>query len=338
MKLLIVSPEHISKNERYMDDKGWFFKEAFGMLNVDTELFWYKKKGKLSFIEKDKILKKYWHAYMNKNLLTYVMESKPDVLFIVKGETIYPETLWDIRKKTDIIILNVFTDNPLLMGNFDAIVPCHYFFVKDSYIVNTLKKSGLKNIFYLPQCTNADVHRPVNLDEKERKKYSSDITLIGTMYPYRRTFLKNIRNFDLAIWGRGWDKVSHGEMKDQYHGGNIRGTEKAKAICGAKISLNLHHPLNDIQGTNSRTFDISACRGFQLADYKSDMDTLFEVGEEIICFNSVDEFRKLAAYYLKHPDERHEVAENAYQRVLKEHTYINRANQILEIIHLVKRG
>jgi spore maturation protein CgeB len=333
MKILIVGVEQIKKDERYMDDKGWSFQKAFEKLGLKTESFFYKKKGNLVFIEKNKRIKDLWRFYMNKRLIEQVKNSKPDILLILKGETIQPETLWTIRNKTHALIINIFTDNPLYMGKFEAIEPCHYFFVKDTYIFSVLKGAGLKNIYYLPQCSDPDVHRPLILNENEKKIYCSNLSLIGSMYPYRLKIIEQVADFKPAIWGRGWSKISNKEIIKLYRGKDIRGTQKVKAINGSAISLNPHHPLNDIYGINRRTFDIAACKGFQLADLKTDMEKLFKLGHEIVCYRTIEELKKLIEYYLLHADERTEIAEAAYNRFLMEHTYYHRAKEILDLIN-----
>jgi len=331
MKILIVSAELIKKDERYLDEKGWSFRTAFERLGFETTSFFYKRTGNFSFLEKGS-LKGIWRSYMNKKLIGVVRSLRPDVLLLLKGKTVTPDTLWEIRKKTGTLIVNVFPDNPIYMGMFEAIVPCHYFFVKDTYVLDTLRKAGLKNVFYLPQCTDPAVHRPVGLSDADRFRYGAELSLIGSRYPYRVIFLEQLIEFKPALWGRGWTKVSNREMAGLYRGTDIRGTEKAKAISGTAISLNLHHPLNDIDGVNRRTYDIAGCGGFQLADYKRDMEKVFKVNEEIICYKTIEELKKLIPYYLNHPDERSQIAGAAHERVIKEHTYDHRAKQILEII------
>ena len=332
MKILIAGVEQVLKDERYMDDKGWSFKKAFGKIGIDTEAFFYKKKGKLSFIEKNKYIKEKWHSYMNTRLVQEVKRIKPDVLMVLKGETITANTLWSIRKKTNSIIINVFPDNPLYMGKFESIEPCHYFFVKDSYILNTLRKAGLKNVHYLPQCTDPEVHKPMKLGEKDKKTYSASVSLIGSMYPYRLKLLEQLLEFKPSIWGRGWPKAKNTEILHLYKGKDVRGSQKAKVISGSTISLNPHHPLNDIYGVNRRTFDIAACKGFQIADYRQDMEKVFRINKEIVCFETLEELKKLIEYYLSHPDERRDITNEAYRKVLEKHTYDNRAKQILDII------
>jgi spore maturation protein CgeB len=332
MKVLIIGVEQVKKEERFMDEKGWSFQNAFERLGVISENFFYKKKGRFAFIEKNKGIKDIWRSIMNRSLVSHVKRTAPDLLFISKGETITPETLWEIRKKTDTVIVTVFPDNPIYMGKFEAIEPCHHFFVKDTYVRDTLWKAGLKNVRYLPQCTDPAVHRPVGLTEDEKAEYGTDVSLIGSMYPYRLKFVEELLDFNPVLWGKGWSRSGSQKILQLYRGRDIRGNQKTKAICGTKISLNPHHPLNDICGVNRRTYDLAACRGFQLADYKPDMKDLLKINEEIVCFRTIDELKKLIRYYLSHPDERAQLAEAAYQRVLKDHTYYNRAREILDII------
>jgi len=152
------------------------------------------------------------------------------------------------------------------------------------------------------------------------------------MYPYRLKFVEELMDFRPAIWGPGWKKTGNADIRALSRGRGVWGIDKTKVICASDISLNPHHPLNDIKGTPSRTFDIAACGGFQLAEHKEDIESLFKTGEEIICYKTMDELRKLIKYYLLHPDERKEIGLAGQKRVLKEHSYEHRARQILNTI------
>jgi spore maturation protein CgeB len=333
MKILIAGAELVKKNERYMDKKSWSFMKAFEKAGLEPEYFAYKLEGMFRFLETDKHLKKLWHFIMNKKLLGSVRHTRPDILLICKGGSIDADTLWEIRKKTGTIIINVMNDNPIFMGNFSAISPCHYYFVKDTYVLNSLRKIGFRNIHYLPQCTDPNVRKPLQLDAKDTEMFSSDLMIMGSMYPYRIKLVEELIDFKPAIWGKGWAKVKNAEILKLYKGRSVWGMDKTKAICGAAISLNHHHPLNDIKGTQSRTFDIAACRGFQLSEYKEDIEDLFRIGEEIICYRTIDELKKLLQYYLLHLDERKEISLAGHKRVLKDHTYDNRVQQILGMLN-----
>lgn len=332
MNVLVVTGEYVKKGEAYMDNKGWAFHNAFQRLGHRTETFFYRKMGSLAFLEQKKYLKFAWLSYMNSRLLERVKRIRPDILFLSRGETVTSETLWKIRKDTQTVIVNVFTDNPLYIGKLETIEPCHYFFVKDTYVLDTLRKAGFRNVRYLPQCTNTDVYKPCQLNNEEQELFGAEVSLVGSRYAYRLRMLKEIEEYNISLWGRGWSKISDERLRGFVRGGDIRGSRKAKVFSGSAISLNPHHPLNDIRGTNSRTFDIAACKGFQLLDDKEDLRDLLKAGEEVICFRTAEELKKLIGYYLSHPDERRQLAEAAYQRVLKNHTYYNRASEILDIV------
>lgn len=332
MKVLIAGPELVRKNERYMDEKSWSFMQAFGRIGASTEYFSYKPEGLFRFFETDKHLKKLWHVVMNRRLISQVRRFRPDILLISKGGTIEAETLWEIRKDNGTQIINVMNDNPLLMGNVNAIPPCHYYFVKDTYVLQSLRRSGFSNVHYLPQCVDPAVRRPLELGPEDMRTFSSDIMIIGSLYPYRLKLVKELKDLKPAIWGTGWNKADDADILKLYRGRGVWGTEKTKAICGAAITLNPHHPLNDIRGTQSRTFDIAACAGFQLSEYKEDIEDLFEIGREMVCYRTLDELKEQIHYYLLHPDERRKIGTAGRERVLKDHTYDNRLRQILDIM------
>ncbi|RJQ24051.1 MAG: hypothetical protein C4560_00215 [Nitrospiraceae bacterium] len=333
MKILIAGPELVTKDDRFIDEKSWLFMKAFERAGIETGYFAYRLDGMFRFVENDKHLKRLWHHIMNKRLLGCVMRTRPDILALFKAGPIEADTLREIRKRTDTIIINVMNDNPILMGNFNAIAPCHYYFVKDTYVLECLRKTGFRNVHYLPQCADPAVRKPLKLDAADMGIFSSNLMIMGSMYPYRLRLVEELLDFKPAIWGTGWTRTDNA-IRKLYKGRGVWGTNKTKAICGAVISLNPHHPLNDIKGTQGRTFDIAACGGFQIAEYKEDMEDLFRVGKEIICYKTIDGLKSLIEYYLHHPDERSEISLAGHKRVLKDHTYDNRVRQILDMANL----
>lgn len=332
MHILIVTAEEVKENEKYKDEKGWSFRKAFEKLGIKTSTFFFRRKGKLAFFEKERLTKRLWLEYINNSLIKRTKEKKPDILLLLKADTILASTLWEIRKNTSSMIINVFPDNPLYMGKFEAILPCHLFFAKDSYVVDTVRKTGYKNIHFLPQCTDPEAHRPIDIKDEKQKALQADISLIGSMYPYRLELIKQLKDFKPKIWGKAWQKSDDPEIKRLYMGMDIRGDDKATVISNSKISLNPHHPLNDIFGVNRRTYDIAACKGFQLSDIKQDMGHSYAVNEEIICYATLEELREKLNYFINNPVERHIIAEKAFKRTLNCHTYQHRAKEMLEYV------
>jgi spore maturation protein CgeB len=60
-----------------------------------------------------------------------------------------------------------------------------------------------------------------------------------------------------------------------------------------------------------------------------ELEDYFKIGEEILCFNDVEELEQIIDYYLLHEDEREQIREKAYARFLGEHTYVERWVDVL---------
>ena len=83
-------------------------------------------------------------------------------------------------------------------------------------------------------------------------------------------------------------------------------------------------------GLNQRVFDVPACGAFVLSDHRCQMEALFEVGREMACYHTPEEALDLARYYLAHERERTAMAGKARARVLSEHTYRHRLEQLIQ--------
>lgn len=83
---------------------------------------------------------------------------------------------------------------------------------------------------------------------------------------------------------------------------------------------------------NQRVFDVPATESFLLTDYREQVENLFEMGKEIICYKSPEEAKDLVKYYLDHPEEGKKIAKAARKRVLKEHTYEHRVQELIKVM------
>jgi len=77
-------------------------------------------------------------------------------------------------------------------------------------------------------------------------------------------------------------------------------------------------------------------KGFLLTNYQAEIPYYFTEGEDLVCFDGVEDLREKVAYYLEHEDERMRIAENGYRKVKMYHTYINRIDEMLHIIEETK--
>ncbi len=102
----------------------------------------------------------------------------------------------------------------------------------------------------------------------------------------------------------------------------------------AKITLTKHISTVAGQFANNMTlFETTGIGGFLITDQKSNLHQLFDVGKEIVAYQDSRECVELIRYYLEHEDERASIARAGQQRTLRDHTYHQRMQELVDIIH-----
>ncbi len=107
--------------------------------------------------------------------------------------------------------------------------------------------------------------------------------------------------------------------------------EAPHVFANSKINLNIS--LRSIQtGIPLRAFDIMGCGGFLLTNYQEDYLEYFEPDEDMVIYYSYEDLLEKVAFYLEHEQERERIAQNARRKVASEHTYLQRARTMLDIV------
>jgi len=274
-------------------------------------------------------------ARINKSFLRAVTEQKPDIVFLDTAEVIFPESLKAIRLKyPSLIIINWLLDDPFLQQTWSNVVEsfrfCDCIFIFDPFYIEKIRNKGAKNVVYMPGACDPDIHH-TNFKDNVSDFKIPDICFVGTVTPQRAEFLRNFNDYNFGIWTRTSRHILCAYDLLKYYKGQAYGEKASFIYSMSKISLN-HHHFQSIYGTNLRTFEIAGSRGFQLLDYKKEVNGLFEEGSEIITCKDMPDYNMKIDYYLSHEDERKEIAKNAQQRAYKEHTYSHRMRDILDIV------
>lgn len=84
-------------------------------------------------------------------------------------------------------------------------------------------------------------------------------------------------------------------------------------------------------GIPLRVFDILGCCGFLLTNYQTELAELFVPGEDLIVYENAEDLSEKCSYYLSHESERKEIAHNGFQKVVSQHTYQIRLEQMLRL-------
>ena len=61
------------------------------------------------------------------------------------------------------------------------------------------------------------------------------------------------------------------------------------------------------------------------------MPEFFEIGKDLVAYESMEDLKAKCDYYLKHEDERMEIANHGYETVKNLHTYDTRLIQMIDM-------
>ena len=109
----------------------------------------------------------------------------------------------------------------------------------------------------------------------------------------------------------------------------IIGDDMVNSINSYKIHFNCNIS-NDI---NYRTFETTGCGTFLLTNYTPGLEKLFDIGKEIVVYESIVDMDNKVKYYLDNAEERNEIAKAGHERAKKDHTYYERAKKLIDIIN-----
>jgi spore maturation protein CgeB len=255
-------------------------------------------------------------------------------LIIITFAVMPPEIVQELRNACGATVVCWYADSLanldrqyLLAAPYDAV------FTKEPFLVRILREKLGTQSYYLPECCNPLAHKRVPLTDEDRKKFGSDLVAMGTLHYYRARMLELFEGYDLKVWGRNCPPWLLSPTKKYYTGCYVTDTEKAKALGAAKIVLTLIH-CTEVEGVNGALFQTAGCGAFQIVDWKPALAELFEPEREIVTFRTREELKEKVDYYLAHPEERQEIADRAYARAHRDHTYQNRLRKMLQIIGL----
>lgn len=99
------------------------------------------------------------------------------------------------------------------------------------------------------------------------------------------------------------------------------------AFSQSKINLNIS--LKTIRtGIPLRVIDVLGCGGFVLSNYQEELFEYFNVGEELVVYENIEDLFYKAKYYLEHEDERKQIALAGFERVKRDFTFWERLEKM----------
>lgn len=264
----------------------------------------------------------------NDDLVRLVMEmkQKPDIVWFGKAERILPLTLNILRQALpDAIFVKWAADVRTEPAAHDLGHNQYIDWFFGTFGGEYLKKHLLptmKGVASVIAFTDSSFYRKIDVDEK----YKSDVLWTGrrgfgdnVLRNKIIDFLCSIENFNVKIAG----------LKDW-----LGYPDYLYYINGAKIGIGANS-FDRTKYSSDRLGNYMSCGAFYLCHYFSGIDEIFKRGYHLDWFQDLEEMEEKIDYYLKHEDERKQIAANGQEFVLK---YFDTKPLVRNLLHIIKHS
>jgi len=286
------------------------------------------------------------------NLISRIARTRPELIFIVSGIAL-PMGVWDWLEsfksalKEPYKTMVLFTESPYIDDTqFPVLKRVDLAATTDLASLDKFK--GINEAtMYVRHAQNPNVHKMQPIS----KAHDADVFMVGTGFPERIKLLSEIdwTDVDLRIFGGNWDDLEESKALADYYSVEFLDNEAevSKYYGNSKINLNIfrtakwpgenviHIAPEQAYSLSPRCYEIMACGGFLLTDTRPELEELFDVGKDLVVFEGAEDLQDKIRYYLAHDSERKRIAMSGYSAV-REHTYTNRAEQIIEFVENVR--
>lgn len=289
-----------------------------------------------------KLGRKSFEREYNAEILTRDDLLNPHLVVVFKGESVWRETLQELKRRGRIVYL-FFPDVSLFVHgkNIPQCVPLYdEIFTTKSFGPADLKEHfGVINSHVIAHGFDPELHKPIPVIESLWPRIECDISFIGTWSLKKETILSalvaaNVTN-KIFIWGAQWERCKSPGLFPYIRYRGVLGDMYVACISASRINLAIlseaRPGASSGDQVTSRTFQIPASGGFMLHERTQELLQYYHEPTEVACFGSQEELIEKAGYYLTNECERKNVQQRGYVRCLREHGLIQRARTMLTV-------
>jgi glycosyltransferase involved in cell wall biosynthesis len=194
---------------------------------------------------------------------------------------------------------------------------------------------------YLPHAADLDFYSPGILTPDERKRFTAPFTFLGRPTERRVEYLSPLASEGLIVWGKRWSKKPWKTETFKpciREKGNIEGDEVVACYRATDVLVNIsREPFVDPPTTlNLQVYHVPATGTCLLTEKVEELEEAFEVGKEVLAFESPEELLDKARSYSRHRDEAQRIGEMGRRRCEAEHSMAHRAKKLIDLVKQVR--
>jgi spore maturation protein CgeB len=277
----------------------------------------------------DKLLRTRIADRVGKWFTAIIEEKQPDLVLVIKGRRIAPETLLAAKRILyDRPMVNFNPDSPWEPANSSSrllgSIPLYdAHFTWNKQLQSLFKNAGTKDVHYLPFAYDPLLHHPLKAD---LPNVAYDAMFVGTYTPERDALLGTLMNCNIRIVGNGWYKANfvpkHWVLSEA-----VYGEDATRALSLGACAINILRGQN-VKSHNMRTFEIPATANAMLTTRSEEQSEWFTEGSDMECFATPEELLMKVRLFAGDAKRAGNIAKNGYERV-REETYAKRAHTMI---------
>jgi len=184
--------------------------------------------------------------------------------------------------------------------------------------ISLAKKFGIKKYIFIPPTFRFEEFYKKKLSNIDKKKYSTDILLIGTWFKERGLLAKSILDSGLKIkiYGNRWHKDINFNMIKHVINPGVDPNKYRIIIQSAKIAICLPSEENQDDITN-KSLEIPTLGSLLLAKKTKTHSEFFIDNKEAVFFKNNKDCVNKCKFLLQHENIRKKIAENGRLRIFK---------------------
>ena len=328
-KILLISETHIKPKKLYVDQVPKLAKGLIRLGHDVSHLSYTGIMAQLSPFKSRTINHRFYKNKTDATICEYAKHFRPDIVFIGFSRGLDKQTVQALRATLPTAIFFGWDGDPSPTNNPGRIeLACELdilFATNNGEFLDEYKKQGIKKCLFMPNLIDPDNDHRYDVG----KPWQSDILWTGKIQHQvgidaGETVRQNVLS---KFSGQSGVKI-YGCLGYS----EIGGIDYLYAISGARIGISIN-AINTVPFYHSDRFThYSACGAMVLAKRVPETDCLMEDNKHVRYFDTEEECRELADWYLKHEKERQAIADAGNKHCHANYNSVQMAGHIINAI------
>jgi hypothetical protein len=259
-------------------------------------------------------------------LAAQIRHYKPDVLLNLAMDGIPSGFLQGMKPYTRLLVGQIAAPLPQgeNWGVYDLVISSL------PNLVEHFRSLGIHSEF------NSLAFEPTVLRHLQTQKKNILVSFVGSFtssHSKRDQLLEQLcSNLPMNVWGNGVERLPQDSPIRARYLGTAWGIRMFRILAASKIVVNYHGDVAQSYANNMRLFEATGTGALLVTDWKTNLHEMFVLDKEVIAYRTGEECAEMIQYYLEHEHEREEIARAGQVRTLRDHTYNQRMQALVDIV------